>query len=331
MTHKLTTMNNSSRLRLAVTTILLLSFLHFSCNEGKDNKTETGKEPPAGTKGNAENGQYLVTIAGCLDCHSQRQFEFFSGPIRKGTEGMGGQLFDQKLFILPGTLYSKNITSDTATGIGNWTDAELIRAITQGISRNGDSLFPLMPYDHFSKLAKQDVLDIVAFIRTLPPIENKVPARQLMGPIGAFYASLPNTLDQNQKPSPNDKVEYGKYLVNMASCQTCHTPLSEKGVPGEPFSGGLKFTTPTFTVQTANLTSDSATGLGTWTEERFLNKFKTYREASGYVFDPKEQNSYMPWSEFAKMNNDDLSAIFAFLKTLPPVKHLVEKYPLAKK
>jgi hypothetical protein len=84
-------------------------------------------------------------------------------------------------------------------------------------------------------------------------------------------------------------------------------------------------------VQSANLTSDSATGLGTWTEERFLNKFKTYREASGYVFDPKEQNSYMPWSEFAKMNNDDLSAIFAFLKTLPPVKHLVEKYPLAKK
>jgi mono/diheme cytochrome c family protein len=324
-------MNNRSGIGLAVACILLFSFIYISCNGDKDTKKEARKESAGSTKGNAENGEYLVTIAGCLDCHSQRQFEFFSGPIRKGTEGMGGALFDNKLMVMPGAVYARNITSDTATGIGNWTDAEVIRAVTQGISRNGDSLFPLMPYDHFSKLEKQDLLDIIAFIRTLPPIENKVPARQLMGPISAFYALPPNTLEQNKKPSPNDKAEYGKYLVNMASCQTCHTPVNEKGVPGAPFSGGFKFTTPAFTVQSANLTSDSATGLGTWTEERFLNKFKTYREASGYVFDPKEQNSYMPWSEFAKMNNDDLSAIFTFLKTLPPVKHLVEKYPLAKK
>lgn len=324
-------MNNSTSLRLIAAFGLFFSFLYFSCGNNDENKKSAAPDSTSEKKGNAENGEYLVNIAGCLDCHSQRQFEFFSGPIRKGTEGMGGQLFSYKTFALPGEMYSKNITSDTATGIGNWTDAEVIRAITQGISKNGDSLFPLMPYDHFSKLAKQDILDIVAFIRTLPPIENKVPARQLMGPISAFYASLPNTIEQNKKPSPGEKVEYGKYLVNMASCQTCHTPVNEKGVPGAPFSGGFRFTKPTFTVQSANLTSDSATGLGAWTEERFLNKFKTYRDPSGYVFDPKDQNSYMPWSEFAKMNNDDLSAIFAYLKTLPPVKNLVEKYPVLKK
>ena len=206
-------MNNPTRLRLAVILAVMFSFFYFSCGGDKDNKKETNKESSTELRGNAENGEYLVNIAGCLDCHSQRQFEFFSGPIRKGTEGMGGQLFSYKIFALPGEMYSKNITSDTATGIGNWTDAELIRAITQGISRNGDSLFPLMPYDHFNKLAKQDILDIVAFIRTLPPIENKVPARQLMGPISAFYVSLPNTIEQNKKPSPSDKVEYGKYLA----------------------------------------------------------------------------------------------------------------------
>ena len=244
---------------------------------------------------------------------------------------MGGAVFDQKLMGLPGTFYAKNITSDTATGIGNWTDAEILRAITQGISKNGDSLFPIMPYTHFSQLAKQDLLDIVAFIRTLPPIENKVPTRQLMAPISVLFASVPNTLEQNKRPLATDKIAYGKYLVNMASCQTCHTPVNNKGEPGEPFSGGFTFHTPGFTVNTANITSDSATGLGAWTEERFLNKFKTYREPSGYIFDPKEKNTLMPWSEFAKLNNDDLSAIFAYIKTIKPVKHLVEKYPLAKK
>ncbi len=324
-------MNNITRFRLAITCAFLSSFICFSCNPDKDSKKETAKDSSDLAKERLERGEYLVTIAGCLDCHSQRQFEFFSGPIRKGTEGMGGHMFDQNLFVLPGTLYARNITSDTATGIGNWTDAEVLRAITQGISRNGDSLFPLMPYDNFSKLAKKDLLDIVAYIRTLPPIENKIPARQLMGPISAFYVAIPNTIDQNIAPSPEDKVAYGKYLVTMASCIHCHTPMNEKGVPGEPFSGGFRFTTPAFTVQSANLTSDSATGLGTWTEERFLNKFKTYREKTNYLFDPKDQNSYMPWSEFAKMNNDDLSAIFAYLKTLKPVNHLVEKYPLAGK
>lgn len=324
-------MKRNLKMTLFFACSLFFYFGYLSCNNGNTNKEEAGNDLVNEKKGNAEKGEYLVTIAGCTDCHSNRQFQFFSGPIQKGTEGMGGAIFDQKLVGLPGTFYAKNITSDTATGIGNWTDAEVLRAITQGISKNGDSLFPIMPYTHFSQLAKQDLLDIVAFIRTLPPIKNEVPARKLMAPISVLFASVPNTIEQNAKPSPNDKIAYGKYLVNMASCQTCHTPVNNKGEPGEPFSGGLTFNTPGFTVTTANLTSDSATGLGTWTEERFLNKFKTYREEPGYIFDPKEKNTVMPWSEFAKLNNDDLSAIFAFIKTIKPVKHLVEKYPLAKK
>ena len=308
---------------------IFFSFIYFSCNNNESSKA-TSKDSSAAKKGDSEHGKYLVSIAGCTDCHSHRQFEFFSGPVQQGTEGMGGQAFDHNLIGIPGVVYAKNITSDTATGIGNWTDAEVIRAVTQGISRNGDSLFPLMPYTHFSQLAKQDLLDIVAYIRLLPPINNKVPERKLMFPISALYVPVTNNLEQNKKPSINDKTTYGKYLVGMASCITCHTPVNEKGVPGESFTGGLTFHGPAFTVTSANLTSDSATGLGTWTEERFLNKFKTYREPSGYVFDPKEKNSYMPWAEFAKMNDEDLSAIFAFLKTLKPVNHLVEKYSMAK-
>jgi len=324
-------MSKQSLLIMVTTCCLIFSFTYLSCNNNKDSNKETGKGSNVEKMRSAEHGEYLVTIAGCIDCHSQRQFEFYSGPIRKGTEGMGGQSFDQKLIGIPGVVYAKNITSDTATGIGNWTDAEIIRATIQGISKNGDSLFPLMPYPQFSQLAKEDLLDIVAYIRTLPPIKNKVPNRQLFAPISVLYAAIPNTIDQNKKPSPNDKVEYGKYLVTMASCMTCHTPVNEKGEPGEPFIGGFTFHAPGFTVSSANLTSDSATGLGAWTEERFLNKFKTYRETSGYIFDPKDQNTYMPWSEFAKLNNDDLSAIFAYIKTIKPVKHLVDKYPVAKK
>ena len=124
------------------------------------------------TKQVLARGEYLFNnLAGCVDCHSKRDFTKYSGPVVPGSEGGGGFVFDQK-FQLPGVLYGKNITPDSATGVGTWTDAELIRAITQGISKNGDTLFPLMPYPHFNRMAKDDLMSIIAYMRTLKPINN---------------------------------------------------------------------------------------------------------------------------------------------------------------
>ncbi|HSF46021.1 MAG TPA: cytochrome c, partial [Chitinophagaceae bacterium] len=176
----------------------------------------------------AERGKYLArNVMGCIDCHSQRDFTKFSGPVVPGTEGMGGERFGPEIGV-PGNIYGRNITP---AAIGDWSDDDLIKAITRGISKNGDTLFPIMPYLVYSKMSKQDLTDIIQYIRSLKPIENKVPARQLFLPVAAAVPQLPEPdINKNQKPDPKDKIKYGEYLFTQASCSDCHTPRVH-GIP----------------------------------------------------------------------------------------------------
>jgi mono/diheme cytochrome c family protein len=316
---------------LAAITFLVVAAAYFSsCKEKKseplaDNKEDSLQKVIA-------RGNYLANnVAACIHCHSQRDFNKFSGPVIPGTEGGGGFAFESKIAdFIPGVLYGKNITPDPETGIGTWTDDEILRAITQGIRKNGDTLFPIMPYTYYNKLAKDDLMSIIAYIRTLKPIKNKVPDRQLMIPISMAYPSraLQASIDGNVRPPQSDIVKYGEYLSTMADCKACHTPFV-KGQPdfSRSFAGGNTFNFPTFRVTTSNISSDSATGLGTWTEERFLTKFTVCREEAGYNFNPGTQNTVMPISDYAGMTDGDLKAIYAYLKTVKPVVQAVEKYP----
>ncbi len=277
-------------------------------------------------------GEYLaVHVAACIHCHSKRDFSKYSGPVIPGTEGGGGQEFSHaELDAIPGVLYSKNITPDSATGIGTWTDAEIIRAITQGINKKGDTLFPLMPYANFNRMAKSDLLSIVAYIRTLKPINNKVPDRQLMIPISMAYPApaLQKSIDGNEMPSENDSVKYGGYLVMMAGCSDCHTPYV-KGQPdfAHAFGGGNEFKLSSFKVNSANITPDSVTGIGSWNETAFLGKFLPYRDSKNYDMNPGKMNTAMPVSEFAGMTDGDLKSIYAYLRTVKPVNNKIVKYP----
>ena len=303
-----------------------------ACNNGN-------KEPEVAAASSSKDsidrvikrGEYLANhVTPCIDCHSKRDFSKFSGPVVPGTEGMGGEVFDQKHMGVPGAVFARNITPDPETGIGTWTDDDILRAITQGISKNGDTLFPIMPYARFNHLAKDDLLSIIAYIRTLKPIKNKVPTRQLMVPISAVYPApaLGPSVDKNVRPSESDPAKYGEYLVNAAVCGDCHTPMTPRGYDfSKTLAGGFTFNMDNFKVTSANLTSDSATGLGTWTEERFMNKFIPYREEKAYAYDAGKQNTMMPLTTFAGMKDSDLKAIYAYLKTLKPIKNQVEKYP----
>ena len=314
---------------LALFILPLTGIFIVNCNNEQSAKINNADQDSV--QNSIARGDYLVNnVAACFDCHGKRDFRFFAGPIVEGSEGMGGAVLDHKLTAaIPGTLYGKNITPDSATGIGTWTDEEIMRALTQGINKNGDTLFPLMPYPLYNNLPRQDILDIIAYIKTLRPINNAVPERSLMIPISMAYPpNLHNNFDQNKRPDEKDKVKYGEYILSIADCINCHTPRNEKGEMGDVFSGGLKFTTPAFTVFSANITPDSLTGIGAWTEQMFLDKFKTYREKDGYQFDPGKKNSIMPWTIFSKMNDDDLKAIYAYLRTLKPVKNKVEKWPV---
>ena len=313
----------------AICSLTIAAFYISSCKGKKSEPQANNKEDSL--KKMLDRGEYLVLhVVPCLDCHSKRDFTKFSGPIVPGTEGMGGEVFDQKLAGLPGTVYAKNITSDPETGIGTWTDDEILRAVTQGISKTGDTLFPIMPYVNFNHMAKEDLLSIIAYIRTLKPIKNKIPARQLMIPISMAYPApaLQASIDGNIRPPETDAVQYGGYLLNAASCADCHTPM----VKGEfdfsrRLAGGFRFDVGSFVVNSANITPDSASGIGAWNEERFMNKFIQYREEKAYNFDPGKQNTYMPITPYAGMKDEDLKAIYAYLRTVKAVSNTVEKYP----
>ncbi len=314
---------------LAAILVISMAVVYFSsCNN------ETKEPEPTANKDSLEQvikrGEYLtVHVAMCLGCHSKRDFSKYSGPVMPGSEGAGGEEFGEKMGV-PGVVYARNITPDAETGIGTWTDDEILRSVTHGISKNGDTLFPIMPYMNYNRMAKEDLLSIIAYIRTLKPIKSKVAPRQLMAPIAAFYAPqfLQPTIEGNVRPPESDRVKYGEYMTTFAVCGDCHIPMTPKGPDmSRPFAGGFTFDVGTFKVGTANITPDSATGIGAWTEERFLNKFTLYREEKNYDFNPGKENSYMPISAYAGMKDDDLKAIFAYLHSIKPISNKVEKYP----
>ena len=318
------------RYRIPVLIIMLTMIGTFLINCTSTSTTEPIGEAPQNEDSlniSVKRGEYLATkVAICIDCHSERDFKYFSGPVIPGTEGMGGEMFDQNIGV-PGVIYARNITPDKETGIGTWTDDEIFRAITRGISKNGDTLFPLMPYPSYNKMAKQDIMDIITYLKSLKPIEHKVKERNLMVPINMVYPpGLQETADNNVRPPIEDKLKYGEYLVSSAACFDCHTPM-EKGQFGQPFIGGQTFTLPGFTVKSANLTPDEETGLGALTEEMFMQKFIQYRDKKAYLYDPGKLNSIMPWTLYAQLDDYDLQAIYTFLRTLPPVKNKVEKHP----
>lgn len=270
-----------------------------------------------------ERGRYLAhNVAVCMDCHSTRDWNAFAGPLVTGTEGKGGEVFPEEAGF-PGTLYAPNITP---AGIGHWTDGELIRAFTTGVNREGRPLFPLMPYPNYAKLSTEDVHAIVAYIRSLAPIENKVPLTKLNFPLNLIVRTMPAPADPQPKPNPADTVAYGKYLITVASCGDCHTPM-EKGepLPGMNYAGGFEFRIPNGVVYSANITPDVETGIGTWSKSKFINRFKQYADSSyqSPVVSINEFNTIMPWTMYAGMSEEDLGAIYAYLKTVSPVKNKV--------
>jgi mono/diheme cytochrome c family protein len=269
-------------------------------------------------------GQYLSRhVAGCSDCHGERDWTKYSAPQMREREGHGGMAF--RLGI--GTLYAPNITP---VRLSTWTDGEVLRAMTSGVSKNGSPLFPFMPYDAYRQMSREDAESIVAFIRTLPPVARDVPRSQLNFPFNLIVRTMPSPAPplREKAPDPSDRLAYGKYLTTMASCVSCHTQM-ERGqpVPGMDFAGGLKFQTRSGGVQySANITPDLETGIGRWTVEQFVARFKSVAdvdEASLALNGRK--NTEMPWRDYGGMTKEDLAAIFTYLKSVPAVRHAVAR------
>ena len=274
-------------------------------------------------------GKYLSEhVVGCTTCHSERDWTKFSGPVKRDRIGAGGQEFS---LGGAGVVFAKNITP---AGIGSWTDGELQRAVTAGVSKDGTALFPLMPYPHFGALAADDMHAVLSYVRSWRAIEGQVPPRKLNFPMNLIVRTIPEAGTPQPRPLPADKVAYGKYMTKASLCTDCHTPIDDRGqpLPGKDFAGGLEFLETGYRVRSANITPDADTGIGSWTEQQFVDKFKAFETPSEAVLSESErrQNTVMPWTAYAGMTREDLAAIYAYLRTLTPVVNRVTRFPDAK-
>ena len=306
-----------------VVILVVVFFIYF-------NSAYPKVDPPSNekvdiTQARLDRGKYLANhITVCMDCHSTRDWSKLAGPIIPGTLGKGGEKFDEAVAGIPGVIYSRNITP---AGIGNYTDGEIMRTITCGVNKEGTALFPLMPYMAYNHLTKEDLYSIVAYIRSLKPIENKMPDRSLNFPMNLIVKTIP---PHSYRPSPEpDKNNPAEYLVSIAACFDCHTQ-AEKGEykMNKAYAGGFEFHLPGGIVRSANITPDETTGIGSWPKEQFIARFKLMDPDSNRI-PPVEENDFnspMPWTMYAGMTKEDLSAVYDYLRTVKPITNNVVKY-----
>ncbi len=271
-----------------------------------------------------QRGAYLARhVAVCLDCHSTRDWKRYSGPPLPGYLGAGGEGFTREMGF-PGEIYSRNITP---AGVGSWTDGELARAITTGVSRDGRALFPIMPYPSYAGLCVSDMTAIVAFLRTLPAVNQPNRDAKLDFPMNLIVRTIPGPATPVPCPTPGTP-EYGRYLTTVANCVECHTEqVRGKHKPGMEFAGGWTFPLPGGGhVTSANITPDPETGIGNYTREEFIARFKAYASPTAAVpVSAGGMNTIMPWTTYAGMSAEDLGAIFDHLRRQPAVHNVVER------
>jgi mono/diheme cytochrome c family protein len=271
-------------------------------------------------------GAYLAnSVALCMDCHAARDWTLFSGPPKSGTVGQGGERFDQTMGF-PGIYYSRNLTP---YGLADWTDGEIFHAITTGVSKNGNALFPIMPHPNYGRTSKEDIMAIISYLRSLESKVYDPPEAVSDFPMNFIINTIPRPAQFMGKPDGSDQMLKGKYLTIMASCEDCHTPFEDGKYDMENFlAGGRSFPMPGGTITTPNLTPHPATGLGAWTEDMFVQRFKAYQD-SAYVI-PKiasgEYNTMMPWLMYSTMEEEDLKAIFAYLQSQPPLEREIVRW-----
>src|SRR5690554_2391657 len=273
------------------------------------------------------NGKYLANnVMVCMDCHSTRDWSRFSAPLVDGTLGKGGELFDQAMGF-PGRYISKNITP---FNLANWSDAELFRVITSGMTKSGKAIFPVMPYHYYAGMDEEDIKDVIAYLRTIEPIDYAPEESVSDFPMNLIINTMPREPIFTKKPEKEVSIAYGKYLVNSAGCVECHTPFDGTALEmDKAFSGGRQFPMPEGLVITPNITPHPETGIGLWSKDAFVARFKAYDMENGYqppVVKSGEFNTIMPWTMYAGMDETDLAAIYTYLQSLEPIENKVEVF-----
>ncbi len=268
-------------------------------------------------------GEYIFKHSWqCWGCHAA------SGDANAPPSG--GRAFDLRS-IGPGfgIFYSRNLTPDSATGLGAWTDGEIVQAIREGVRKDRHVLFPLMPVDWLKGISDQDALAVVAYLRTLPPVSNRVPDNQVSFVAKALIAfNVVKPIDPVTQPvvapPPGRTVEYGRYVAsNLAGCADCHTPRNLQNgqfyldslFAGGSIAFGKEAGDPVYAFA-RNLRPEQGPGAPEWTEEQFLQAV-----TAGMRPDSTVLTLHMPYPYYKFLADDDLRAIYVFLRSLSPIRH----------
>jgi mono/diheme cytochrome c family protein len=255
-----------------------------------------------------ERGDYLVnTILTCGNCHTPK------GPTGDIADKAfsGGLTFDEPPFKVT----APNITQDPETGIGKWSDAEIKTLLRTGERPNGTPIAAVMPTGFYRIVTERDMNAIVAYLRTIKPIKNKVP-----DPIYHF-AALPQTPPGGEKPYTEamlkDKLKNGFYLATIGHCMECHTSMGPKGhdFAADLGKGGMEFPGPWGKSVSRNITSSKTKGIGDWSDSDIKRAITTGVSKDGSPLKPP-----MGYGYYAKMTDSDLSDVIAYLRTVPAKK-----------
>jgi mono/diheme cytochrome c family protein len=252
----------------------------------------------------AVRGKYLVdTVMTCHNCHTPR------GPngVNYDKALSGALRFDEPPFDVT----AANITTDKETGIGAWSADDIKKFLTTGMRPNGVPVANVMPTGFYKVMTARDLDAVAAYLRTLPPVSNKVPA-----PV--YKIALPQTFvpyaqQQMSEADFGDKVKHGLYLATIAHCMECHSPLGPKGRDFTRMGGGgFEFKGPWGVSVSRNITSSKTKGLGGWSDDEIKRAI-----TQGVSRDGSKLKPPMGFEFYAKMTPEDLNDIVAYIRTVP--------------
>jgi mono/diheme cytochrome c family protein len=271
----------------------------------------------AATPEEIARGKYVFGAAGGCGCHTEK-----GKPVNAG-----GRRYDGPF----GTVYATNITPDAKTGIGGWTDAQIIDAIRAGRRPNGERLIPVHPYTVFNGMAEQDLTVLVAYLRSLPPVSRPNQPKKITVPLfeSVFLPTWLAAFSPRETPPPSAplaSVARGEYLVRvLGHCGECHTPRGmTQAVDNSRFLAGNPRGPENSVVP--NITPDKATGIGDWSEEDLAEYLASGNKPDGDVTAGlMEEVIYGTTAGYKDLTKADRLAIARYLKSIPPIQNKVRK------
>ena len=270
-----------------------------------------------------ENGSIMFIAGGCADCHAKPAGRCDDLDVEDETVLAGGRCLKTSV----GTFSVPNISPDAETGIGTWTTLDFVNAMKRGVAPGGVHLYPAFPYTSYQRMTYEDIIDLKAYLDTLPPVRYQAPPNALAFPytirrgVGLFQRLYVDGKSFTPDPEASNKINRGAYLVlGVSHCGECHTPRNAFGglIASEAFAGARN---PDGRGTVPNITP-SADGIGDWSEEDIAYLLET---GSTPDFDVIGDNMVPVQENMERLSADDREAIAAFLKTLPPRPDAVRK------